>query len=290
MTFTFRNADASSTMLKDYVQLFQACFPNARHLNAGYLQWLYQANPSGQVIGMDAFSGDRLAAHYACIPAEIELYGKPVRAMLSLNTATHPDFQGNGLFTQLADKTYQLGHEQGVAAVFGVANANSTPGFIRKLGFQLVRPLEARIGLGRPVRADWDKVPSASQFRRLWSPAQLEWRAKNPVNPLAVATDSSGVASVTARTDRPGFRAWGQLRVAGAAGSPVTIGKSPALPSFKLFLGLLPENTYRHGLSGRIPDRLRPSPLNLIFRHLGQPDATLDPAHICFGFCDFDAY
>lgn len=286
MTFTFRPANSSPLMLAEYVRLFQGCFPNAAHLDEGYLHWLYEANPVGQVIGMDAFFGDRLVAHYACIPTEIELSGYPVRAMLSLNTATHPDFQGKGLFTQLADNTYQLGHSLGVTVVFGVANANSTPGFVRKLGFQLVRQLDACVGLGAPVRIDWSRVPSMSQFRRLWSPAQLKWRAQSPANALVISTGAGGIATISAKTDHTGFRAWGQLPLP----EPVTVGMTPVLPAFNLFLGLLPEGTYRQGLSRRVPDRLRPSPLNLIFRHLGDASTTLDPGNVCFGFCDFDAY
>lgn len=283
--FTFKPALGSSHMLDQYSRLFQACFPGVNHLDPTYLHWLYVMNPSGSVIGMDAFHGDRLAAHYACIPVEIEFKGQPVRAMLSLNTATHPDFQGKGLFTQLAERTYELGHSQGMFAVYGVANANSTPGFLRKLGFQLVRPLDARVGLGAPVQVEWSRVSASAQFRRIWSPSQVQWRARNPANPLTISTDVVGIATITAKTDHKGFRAWSRMPVH----ESLMIGVTHRVPALNLFLGLLPDNTYHRGICIRVPNRFRPSPLNLIFRHL-EGGEMLDPRNVCFSFVDFDAY
>jgi hypothetical protein len=39
-----------------------------------------------------------------------------------------------------------------------------------------------------------------------------------------------------------------------------------------------------------IPQRLRPSPLNLIYRSLSGRAPQLDPSNIRFTFLDFDAY
>src|SRR6478609_3886385 len=100
-------------------QLFRAAFPTAHHLDAGYLRWLYRDNPSGHVVGFDAFEGDVLAAHYACVPAEVRWKGNQVRALLSLNTATHPNFQGKGLFSQLATATFDHAAQSGFTLVYG---------------------------------------------------------------------------------------------------------------------------------------------------------------------------
>ena len=92
-------------------------------------------------------------------------------------------FRSKGLFTKLAAKTFEAGAAQGYDGVYGVANANSTPGFVRKLGFQLVRPLEARIGIGG-LRHGEKASASALSFERSWSPAALRWRCANPHNPV----------------------------------------------------------------------------------------------------------
>src|SRR5579859_5968770 len=107
--FTFQPVATTPEALSRYAALFLKCFPGTSHLNEKYLEWLYARNPAGPVVGMDAMAGDVLAAHYVCIPAQIWLENVQVKALLSLNTATHPDFQGKGLFTTLAQKTYELG-------------------------------------------------------------------------------------------------------------------------------------------------------------------------------------
>jgi len=271
--------------LAHYASLLKTCFPTAPHLTPSYLKWLYVGNPCGTVIGMDAVSDGVLAAHYACVPTRISLEGKEVAALLSLNTATHPDFRGKGLFTKLADATYDAAAQDGFVAVYGVANANSTPGFVRKLGFQLVSPLDARLGLGRQLSIKWDRVVETAQFRRVWDEAQMEWRVRNPSNPIHAVKNASGYTELYAKTDRNGIMAWGE--------SPVVVHETelrdPAFLFPRLFLGLTPLGCARSRISLPIPSRLRPSPLNFIVRPL-TGSVTLDKSTVSFSFIDFDAY
>jgi len=284
--FDFRPVATDPQSLARYVALFARCFPGATHLHEAYLEWLYLRNPAGKVVGMDAIAGDDLAAHYVCIPANVWLGGRQTRALLSLNTATHPDYQGKGLFTALAQKTYELGASQGCSAVYGVANANSTPGFTRKLGFALVAPLEARVGLGQVTRTDWDAVKARAAFRHDWSQEHLAWRAASPTNPLFVGGQDAGGSVLFARTDKPGIMVEGETGVALASGALPQKSPSP----LRLYLGLSPSGTARHGLSMAVPDRLRPSPLNLIYRSLDDAVPALPATEVQFNFLDFDAY
>ena len=152
----FQRCGSSPEDLQRYCELFSACFPDAGKLGSvDYLKWLYVDNPEGEVVGFNAIEGDRLAAHYVCVPMRVNIHGASMRVLLSLNTATHPDFQGQGLFTKLAERTYEAGTTDGFHAVYGVANANSTPGFLRKLAFDLISPLESKMGTGLLVEIDW---------------------------------------------------------------------------------------------------------------------------------------
>lgn len=268
-----------------YADLFKTCFPTAHHLTSNYLRWLYIENPCGPVIGMDALFGETLAAHYACIPARVYLDGREVSALLSLNTATHPNFRGKGLFTKLAEATYDAATHKNYAVVYGVANANSTPGFVRKLGFQLVSPLDARIGFSRQLSINWNRIVEAAQFRRLWDREQLEWRVRNPCNPVSVVRTITGYTGLYARTDRKGIVAWGELPVE----MPESMTMAPGILAPRLFLGLVPKNCARVRVSFPIPNRLRPSPLNFILRSLKE-SVTLDKGMLSFSFIDFDAY
>lgn len=285
--FEFVPTRSDESALEQYAQLFRACFPNANHLECGYLRWLYRENPAGAVVGYDAFAEGRLAAHYVCVPADVFMFGERRRGMLSLNTATHPDFQGRGLFTELARRTYERGAELGANFVYGVANANSTPGFTRKLGFQLVRPLEARISLGPVAKIDWPAACRVAAFRREWTESHLAWRARNPHNAIRLTRSKHGGLTAHARTDKTGIIVAGELFPAGPLTS-MRFESVPILP--RLFLGLLPAGTYRPGLAMDIPNALRPSPLNLIYLSLDQKETSLPADQIALNFLDFDAY
>lgn len=251
-----------------------------------YLDWLYCKNPDGPAIGFDAWDGNRLAAHYVCVPATASVAGKEIRAMLSLNTATHPEYQGKGLFTKLARLTYDTGADAGMDCVFGVANANSTSGFVRKLGFQLVQPLEARIGIGS-LGIDWAVVGRNVKFERRWTSASLAWRCANPKNPIIARIAGNHVQFHTA-AKRVFLSAYAELTLQKAPG--ITNDADHIFSPFRLFVGLLPTGTcsFRNYVS--IPQRLRPSPLNFIYRSLVNQPATLEQGSVYFSFLDFDAY
>lgn len=283
---SYMPVEANAEKLRSYSTLFKACFPAATHLNAEYLQWLYASNPDGPVVGYDAYDGDRLAAHYVCVPVSLSLFGQAVRGLLSLNTATHPDYQGKGLFTTLAAKTYDYAAERGYTAVYGVANANSTPGFIRKLGFDLVAPLQARIGIGASFTAEWDKAESTAQFRRIWNDETIAWRCRNPANPSVIVRAGHGELQVRAKTDKPLISAWARVH----GNFTVSAAAKPIATPGTLFLGLFPEGSYRYGLAFNIPQRLRPSPLNFIYRPLGGDKTKLESGNIICSYIDFDAY
>ncbi|KTD58728.1 hypothetical protein Lsai_1335 [Legionella sainthelensi] len=151
--------------LSQCTALMNICFPKAKIFNIQYMRWLYIDNPEGSVIGFNVWDRDQLVAHYACIPAQIQINSTPVKAMLSLNTATHPNYQGKGLFTKLANMTYETAYKEGFTAVFGVSNENSSYGF-QKLGFQFLRPLEARLGLGS-LHINHDVIQKNVQFQRI---------------------------------------------------------------------------------------------------------------------------
>lgn len=267
----------------DYARLFAECFPGIDKFSRAYLDWLYRCNPDGEVVGFDARDGDRLAAHYVCIPARAQVGGEVVRVLLSLNTATHPDYQGKGLFTKLAELTYAEGVARGFDAVYGVANANSTPGFIRKLGFQLVAPLRACVGVG-PLGIDFSREASL-QFRRVWSPKALAWRCASPANPVR-ARGGRGHSTFLAPALLGGAcAATAELQEAAPDGA-----RGSRVGPLRLFIGRVPQAWQRPALYADIPARLRPSPLNMIYRSLSGRVQAIDPETVFLSFLDFDAY
>jgi GNAT superfamily N-acetyltransferase len=281
----FRRVGVEPKALSGYEALMRACFPQARKYSGDYLGWLYRDNPEGLALGFDALDGDRLAAHYVCIPVKAAIGGQTVTALLSLNTATDPAYQGRGLFTRLAEMTYRAAAEEGFDAVYGVANASSTPGFVRKLGFQLVEPLQARIGIGA-LDLDLDTAREA-QFERAWSAASLKWRCDNPANPVFYRKSGERVQFHAAAKGML-LPAYAELS---ARGVPDAAKDAASFLSVcRLFIGLAPNDACRFRNYAAIPQRFRPSPLNFIYRSLSRRIETLEQGHLSFSFLDFDAY
>lgn len=288
-----RACSTAAPDLDRQVALFAACFPAATHLDEPYLRWLYAGNPQGDVVGMDAWEGGRVVAHYACVPVRARVGGVERRVLLSVNTATHPAHRGRGWFTRLAEATFRVAHEQGFHGVYGVANAQSTPGFLRHLGFSLLSPLDARLGFGAIDSAPPRESQALSSFHRVWSADELRWRADNPHRRFRWHRPRPGTIAASAATGRWGVRAWAELPDPVSDHGPsddAAIAASPVPRAPRLHLGLRP----RRGKAPRgiwldVPTFLRPSPLNLIYRPLtGEP--APEPDAIFFGVLDFDAY
>ena len=270
--------------LELYSALLNNCFSdtpvNRRKFSIASLAWLYKENPDGMALGFDAFDEDQLVAHYVCIPANIIGTDGPLRALLSLNTATLPSYQGRGLFTQLAQATFEAAKQFGYDCIYGVGNQNSTPGFVQKLGFSLVAPLQAMLCIGR-LQPPVSNYPL--QFQRSWSSSTLTWRCANPANPLSTSKHLD-TSVFMARTEIPGIYAYAELW------GETILKSSPSVSSFKLklVLGLFPQ-----GLSAsyfNIPDFLKPAPLNFIFKSLNPLVAVPNRDAVHFTFLDFDAY
>ncbi|MBS0244121.1 MAG: GNAT family N-acetyltransferase [Proteobacteria bacterium] len=292
MALMYRQCSSSS--IEAHCSLFRTVFPPSANHDPAYLRWLYCENPDGEVVGFDAWTEEgELAATYVCVPASLRLRGQSVRGLLSLNTATHPRFRGAGLFTTLANATYELAKERGYTVVYGVANANSTPGFGGKLRFQIVAPLKAEIGVSAPSITRPERIAECS-FYRTWNSKTLMWRSSNPSNPL-VMTIANGLVRLAGETQKPGIRVEANILMDDGARHDAfekagSVQHSLRFAPLRLSLGLFPNGCRSAGLSLPIPDALKPSPLNLIYRNLDDPADQLTPEDVFISFVDFDAY
>lgn len=150
--------------LQNYVYAF-------RHLRfsiEGFRKW-YKENPLGDVLSYSAFDGDKMIAHYACIPTQMLIDGRVVKGVHSMAVVTHPDYRGNGLFRTLADMTYKLAATQAYEFVVGVSNANSHPGFMKYFPYTFIGQLDVKWGWG-PV-----EIPE-KLFSKLWDEDSIKWR------------------------------------------------------------------------------------------------------------------
>ncbi len=273
--------------LPQYGALYRTCFPKAIHLNSAYLRWLYNSNPLGGLVGADAWYGDEVVGQVVAVPGEYILNGKLIRGLLAVNVAVHPEFQGRFLFKKLGLKMCEYGAEDGYEFVIGVANKAATPGWVRQMGFQLVQPLEARLGLGN-LNLDWNTIVITEQFRHDWSAESLLWRLSNPNRPISSRNLDDQLQCYTPAKGQI-LPVYGEVPI--SFKSNTVIGRSVNFISpLRLFLGLIPDGGYQFKRYKTIPERYRPSPLNLIYRSLNQRVQKLEKGCVSFSFLDFDAY
>ena len=280
--YDFKQVKVDNKSIKDVASLLSQVFTTTDKFTAEFIEWQYAKNPNGAIVGFNAFAGEELAAHYVTQPVEVELKGEKVRGLLSLNTATHPNHRGKKLFTKLAELTYEYAKNNGYKFVYGVANDNSTHGFIKKLGFQMVSPLTTKIGFGKimhkPTVIDYD-------FKRVWTKEDLRWRLDNPSlkyyinkNQIIVPTGKVGLNATIYNLDD-------KQRI-----ENTLIENFKGLNILKLNVGLDHSIDWKNAFYFDVPKRFKSSPLNLIFKDLSDKEITIDPEKIKFEIIDFDGY
>lgn len=271
----------AATMAK-MAALLRAAFPGAHHFTEEVLHWQYLENPDGTAVGFNAWKGDELAGHYVALPMKAMVDGHTEAGLLSLNTATHPSHQGKGLFTRLAKATYAHAAEAGFGFVVGVANLNSTHGFTKKLGFELVSPLQARMGIGPLPKMD---AQADVRFAHAWEPASLAWRLRHPAHTYSKKQERGRTLILSERKQYGARYVMGMHELSGLeAYFPEEAGSVHR----KVWIGLDPGMDWAGTAYLNIPLRFRPAPLNLIFKDLTGQGRSLRADRVRFDALDFD--
>lgn len=133
--FQFRSAYPSDD--PQILQLFEAAFK--KKFSQEWWNW-YKANPVGANRHRVATSGECLAGSYGLLPLRLKLGEKIVDASLCQNVCTHPDFQGQGLFTQIGKYSLASEKDYQTQVSLGMPNANALPGHM-KVGWDVISPL-----------------------------------------------------------------------------------------------------------------------------------------------------
>lgn len=277
MDYIIKFGEYDDTLLKEVVDLFTVTFYWTNKFSMDYLNWQYLDNPNGKVVSFNAFTKDgELAAHYAALPIYMLIAGKKEKGLLSLNTATHPKHQGHRLFTSLAERTYEYATENGYKYVIGVANANSTHGFLKYLKFDLVAPLEFKVGIG-----DIFKYEISEDLHRVYYDKDfLQWRLRCPAYHYTIKANS-----IYSKRPEPFFHTSVAKVPEGITRAMLGLDKTFSVFNIYIGLGLRKKG----GLFFNLPRFIKRSPFNLIFRDLtgGElPKMTED--NIFFQLLDYD--
>ena len=272
MDYRIEQVKTDEQSLLEIQQLLQLVFEkNASKFSLDYLKWQLIENPTGSVIGFNAYKDEVLAAHYETVPVYMSINGEKTLGLLSKDTATHPNHRGKRLFTVLAERTYQYAAENGYRFVIGVANAQSTHGFIKNLDFKLIGSLDCKVGLGMDIYPQRDYT-----YTRYWNQELMDWRLRNP----SMKYYKNGDLIVSPL--KPGFK----KLVGHNAAELVSLPKLRMRP-LNLYIGY--GANLGKGLYLNLPKFIERSPFNLIFRDLTNgslPEMT--PNNILFELMDFD--
>ncbi len=214
---------------------------NDREMTPAHWKWKFINNPLGKAVIKLMFDGNKLIGHYAVMPVNVQVGGKLVKAGLSVNTMTHPDYRGHGIFAYLGEEAYRVCQQRGGKFVYGFPNSNIYDSRIKKLdwkGFGKMTALEKDLGL---------KAAGKTEFRDSIHPVS---RFDQSVNSLWRKTKSDYIVAVT-RNEK--FLNWRF-----AENPTVEYPKFVFLGRSKGILGFLVLKTYSHAgeVKGHIVDML----------------------------------
>jgi hypothetical protein len=162
-------------------RLFHRTF--GRPITPDHWRWKLRPEPTGFDNVWLAFSeneGEPIF-QYAGIPLQFNLDGKPVQAVVSVDTMTAPEFRRRGLLTQVAQKAYSAWRAADVACVIGLPNENWGTR-AQALGWRSLFPLQWLVRPVRPqailaARMKWPALKHLTLMEGLWNFA-LESRVR----------------------------------------------------------------------------------------------------------------
>jgi GNAT superfamily N-acetyltransferase len=167
--------------------------------DAAFFDWKHRQSPFGASPAWVAVADGRMVGFRTFMRWEFGRDDDVVRAVRAVDTATHPDYQGRGIFTKLTLHALGELEAEGVAFVFNTPNAKSRPGYL-KMGWQLVDTL--------PVLARPRTPQSLVRMARARVPAE-KWSLPSAAGIAAAdaLADHEAVAELLASTPPvPGLR------------------------------------------------------------------------------------
>ena len=117
---------------------------------AEFFRWKHLENPFGRSFMLVAEADGRIVGLRAFMRWEFVAGDRRFRAVRAVDTATHPDHQGKGIFSRLTLEALDSLRDQ-ADFVFNTPNEKSLPGYL-KMGWSVVGRVPIRIRVRRPIR------------------------------------------------------------------------------------------------------------------------------------------
>ena len=122
--------------------------------------WKYKNNYTGKILIELAKdkeqSSSLVVGQYALMPLYLNYFGRKILSAQSLDTLTHPEYRGQGIFVKLASRLFDRSSKTGYELLYGFPNDQSYHGFVKKLGWDHIgdinfqaRPLSLKISFAK---------------------------------------------------------------------------------------------------------------------------------------------
>ena len=281
MTISYLNS--STEKIEEYYNLYKRCFKNfPLTKNSSYLDWLYKDNPIGNFIGIDAVENENLIGQVGGIPQEFNFNGEKIKILQSINVCVDSNYRGKNLFSEMANRLEIYAKGQGFSFIIAIANEPASYVWKKSINMNLLSPLDALIGFGN---LDLNEYKSQSNhFFQIWNKKNLNWRANNPHNKINMCnkgnkiqlTSSSinSLVKIFTFVDNNDYQ--------------LSFNKNEFNFFPKLFLGLVPNIKRKFFI--KIPNFLKPSPLNFMYKDITGSQNKIEKNYIFLSYIDFDAY
>lgn len=167
---------------------------------ADFFAWKHERNPFGPSLALVAEADDRIVGFRTFMRWRFVRDDHAVHAVRAVDTATHPAYQGRGIFTQLTRAALEVAAEHDVDMVFNTPNSHSLPGY-RKMGWSPVGAVPIAIRVAKPLA-----------FARGLRTRTTHAARPAPVPPISlpplagVLDDTAGVQALLDSAGQPGDR------------------------------------------------------------------------------------
>ncbi len=150
-----------SELLESLTELISLSFQQDK-IHVEYLKkniFCEESSLSSLVLG--AFEEKKLVGCNAFIANDFNLNGREISCFQSCWSATHPNFQGRGIFISIQNEAKKILSDLGAMLIYGLPNDQSLPIFISKLDFYESECIFTRIPNIPLLRKAWIKYASS---------------------------------------------------------------------------------------------------------------------------------
>ncbi|WZL88733.1 GNAT family N-acetyltransferase [Salinimicrobium sp. 3283s] len=142
--------------------------------------WRYKHvdNPFGKSLVLVAVENDEIIGVRAFMRWQWQLGDRVFFAYRAVDTATHPDHQGKGVFKRLTLEAIEIAGKKNDHFIFNTPNSQSLPGYL-KMGWEELDKIKVQVNLTNPL--NWFNVKQTGHYgiNNNCSDAQMEGLISN---------------------------------------------------------------------------------------------------------------